>query len=184
MNVIVYGSKVFGQIVRQLVLDAGHQFIGFIDDFNQGPDVLGTWEDVVGRYPPGEFDVVMGIGTNDLPARAAACGRVQQAGFGIPRLVRQSAIVDPRSELSEGDIVMAGVVVGMFARVAANSVLWTGSVICHDSRVGSNTFVGPNATVCGFATVGRNCFLGAGSVVVNHCHVPDGTFVRAGAVYK
>ena len=41
MKALVYGSRLFGQVVRCLVEDWGHEFAGFIDDTHEGDDVPG-----------------------------------------------------------------------------------------------------------------------------------------------
>ena len=54
MDMIIYGSQIFGRLVRELLTATGHRFIGFVDDVHDGDDVIGAWEEVLRRFAPGD----------------------------------------------------------------------------------------------------------------------------------
>lgn len=182
--VLIYGSREFGQVVRGLVEDCGRRFEGFVDDWNSGPQVLGSFVEVTNRYPPEGFEIALAIGYRHLAARWELYQRVKAAGYRVSTLVHPQAYLARSATVLEGAMVMARAVVDMAATVGNLAVIWPGVVINHDSRVGENSFVSPNATVCGHSSVGCSCFVGAAAVVVDHVVVPDGSFIRAGAVYS
>ena len=186
MKVLVYGSKDFGRLVRELVLRCGHEFVGFVDDVNPaGEGVVGDYASALRRYPPADgVGMVVAIGYKHLQARHQAWVRARGDGYTTPALVHATAIVAPGAKIGDGAIVMAGANVDAFSEVGAICVLWPGAIVSHDCRIGDNCFLSPGAVICGFVTTGSHCFIGAGSVIADHRSLPDGAFVKAGAVYK
>ena len=69
MKALVYGSRLFGQVVRCLVEDCGHEFAGFIDDTHEGDDVLGTSRPC-SRSAPSDYVCVNAVGYSIRPRGA------------------------------------------------------------------------------------------------------------------
>jgi sugar O-acyltransferase (sialic acid O-acetyltransferase NeuD family) len=186
MKILVYGSKDFGRVVRELVIHCEHEFLGFVDDVDpDAPGVVGAYSKALIRHPPGDgIGIVMAIGYGHLEARHAIWVRARKDGYEAPSLVHRTAIVASSAKIGEGSILMAGANVDVFSELGELSVLWPGAIVSHDCRVGPNCFLSPGAILCGFVTTGMSCFFGAGSVVVDHRSIPDGAFVKAGMVYK
>jgi sugar O-acyltransferase (sialic acid O-acetyltransferase NeuD family) len=184
MDLLVYGSKDFGRLLRELLQHCGHRFAGFIDDFDAGPDIVGTYAEALAKCPPASHGMVIAIGYQHLEARWQAYERAKRDGYAVPPLRHASAILHPGTSVGDGAIVMAGANVDAFSRVGELAVLWPGALVSHDCEVGRNCFLSPGAILCGFVKTGRNCFVGAGAVIVDHRALPDATFVKAGSVYK
>jgi sugar O-acyltransferase (sialic acid O-acetyltransferase NeuD family) len=182
-KMLVYGSREFGLVVRDLALQCGYAFAGFIDDLNRGEGILGAWSEVARSYTPASHAVAVAVGYRHLHERRALYERVRSEGYTTPALVHPRAYVRDPAAIGEGAFIMAGAVVDVGASVGAFAVVWPGATINHHSRVGGNTFVSPNAAVCGYSSVGEDCFIGAGATIVDHQSVPAGSFVKAGSVY-
>lgn len=179
MNVLVYGSQMFGGVIRSLVEDCGHEFSGFIDDMYTGEHVLGPFASVREKCPPSEYAVVNAVGYANLSARRAVTSRIQEAGYTMPLLVHPRAYISTTSSAGPGTFVMAGALVDSHVTIADNVVIWPGVCVSHDCSIGPNTFLSPNCTVCGDCRVGADCFVGAGAVIVSHALVPDATRIKA-----
>src|SRR5688500_19910727 len=82
MKVLVYGSRLFGQVVRCLVDDCGHEFAGFIDDSYEGEDVLGPFASVRQTCSPSDYVCVNAVGYSDLTARRGVTARIRDAKIG------------------------------------------------------------------------------------------------------
>ena len=185
MKILVYGSKDFGRLVRQLVRSIGHDFVGFIDDFSAGADIIGPYEVARAQHPPApDSAVVIAIGYEHLKGRWAVYERVMGDGYTVPSLVHPAALVHPDARIGDGAIVMADANIDVFTEVGPLTVVWPGAIVSHDCRVGSNNFLSPGAILCGFVTTGTACFIGAGAVVVDKRTLPDGAFIKAAALYK
>lgn len=182
-KILVYGSREFGLVVRDLVGQCGHRFAGFIDDIDRGPEILGTWQEVSRSYDVAGHSVAMAIGYDHLRERRALCQRVHSQGYETPALIHPHAYVRDPAAIGLGAFVMAGAVVDVAARVGALAVIWPGATINHNAVVGANAFISPNAAICGYSVVGDDCFIGAGATIVDHRTVPSGSFVKAGSVY-
>lgn len=183
MGILIYGSRTFGRVIRVLVQECGHEFAGFIDDMNTGPDVVGPFDAAMVAHPPSTCEVVNAIGYRDLAARETVTARIRDAGYQMPHLVHPHAYVGHDSTVGEGTYVMAGALVDCYVTLGAQAVVWPGAAISHDCVIGRNTFLSPNCTICGCCRVGDGCFVGAGAVVVDHVHVPDGTRIKAAGLY-
>jgi sugar O-acyltransferase (sialic acid O-acetyltransferase NeuD family) len=183
VKLLVYGSKDFGRVLRDLLVICGHEFIGYIDDLNSGEEIVGNYTTATKLHPPGTCGIVIAIGYEHLAQRWGIFQRVSADGYFLPPLIHNRAYVRDPSAVGKGAVVMAGATVDVCARLADLVVLWPGATVSHDSVIGENTFISPNATVCGFVTVGRSCFIGAGAVVVDHRSVPDNSFIKAGQVF-
>ena len=184
MNYLIYGSSDFALVLKDFLELHEMRFSGFIDDFRSDAMIVGTFADVVLRYPPSDYEIVLGIGYNNLQGRLEAFKRIKSAGFNAATLIHRNAYVRNPVNIHEGAIVMANVTVDFNAVIGEAAVLWPGVVVNHDCRISKNTFISPSATICGFANIGESCFVGAGSVVSDHVDVPDGTFIKAGSVYR
>lgn len=183
-ELLVYGSREFGRVVKDLAEQCGYRVAGFIDDFHRGDGILGTFAEVAGRCPPARFEVAIAVGYRDLGARWAVRERVVAHGYRLPALVHPRAYVRDPARIGDGSFVMAGAIVDLQASLGPLVVVWPGAVVNHDSRVGENSFLSPHATICGCVTIGRQVFVGAGATIVDHVEVPAGTFVKAGSLYR
>lgn len=179
---LVIGGTAFGRLVRLHAEECGQQFAGFIDDFNAGPDVIGTQEALLARFSPETHQLALAIGYKHLAARLQCFLRWSSHGYRFPVLRHPLARVHASCDVGAGSIVMAGAGADPFSRLGEIVVAWPGSVVSHDSEIGRNTFLCPNATICGFCVIGESSFVGAGSVVVDNTTLPPGSFVKAGSL--
>jgi UDP-N-acetylbacillosamine N-acetyltransferase len=179
MKILIYGSGLFGGVIRCLVEDCGHEFAGFIDDIHAGEDVVGGFEPTRLTHPPSEYACVNAVGYANLAARRGVTARIQNAGYPMPVLLHPRAYVSTTSPIGAGSFVMAGALVDCRVTVADGVVIWPGACVSHDCSIGPNTFLSPNSTICGDCRVGCDCFVGAGAVIVSHAVVPDGSRIKA-----
>lgn len=182
-KIIVYGSKVFGSVIRDLVTQCGYEFVGFIDDFSIGENILGDFDFITKNYPKEEYEIVIAIGYFDLQARWTVYQKVVKYGYETPSLIHPAAYVRNVDKIGKGCIIMAGAIVEINAEIKDFVVILPGAVVNHDSIIGPNTFLSPNSTICGCVNLGHSCFIGAGAVVVDHNNIPDKSFIKAGSVY-
>lgn len=184
-KLLIYGSKEFAEIVRNLSGVCGYTFCGYIDDFHSNAqDVVGDFEHVRREFDPKEYKIAIAIGYDHIKQRNAICRKVKNASYSIPSLIHPTAYVDPSATFGDGLIAMVNCTIDYNVCLGDNVVIWPGAVINHDSVVEDNIFISPNTTICGFCRVGENSFLGATATIVDHNIVPPHTFVKAGAVYS
>ncbi|OGL46802.1 MAG: hypothetical protein A2W05_05365 [Candidatus Schekmanbacteria bacterium RBG_16_38_10] len=182
-KLLIYGSKEYARVVKDLAITCNLEFAGYIDDYSTGPEIVGDYEYVVNNFLPSSYDIVIAIGYNDLNARWSVYRKVLKDGYSVPVIIHPNAYVRDRSKIRQGSIIMAGAIVDVNVELGELCVLWPGVVVNHDSIIGPNTFLSPNCTVCGCVKISGNSFIGAGSVIVDHVIVPPESFVKAGEVF-
>lgn len=182
-NVIIYGSQQFAHYVRDLVEECGHRFVGYIDDFTKGQDVLGTFDEVRRKYNPKDFKIVIAIGYNNLKARWQVYNRVNDVGYEVVSIIHPTAYIHKTAKIGRGAIICAGTIVDYNVSIGDATFIWPGVTVNHDAKIGSNCYLSPQVNICGFATVGHNCFLGASSIVINGSFINDNSFIKAGTIY-
>ncbi len=182
-KLLIYGSQVFAEIVKDLALACDYEVCGLIDDYSTGEEVIGDYEYVRNNFAPESYEIAIAVGYNNLDARWAVYRKVLDDGYNVPTIIHPKAYIRDKSKIGAGCIIMAGAIVDFNAVIGRLCVLWPGAVVNHDSTIGNNTFLSPNATVCGCVEVKGKSFIGAGSVVVDHVTVPEGSFIKAGRVF-
>ena len=55
MKLLIYSSKSFATTVAELARHCGFEIEGYVDDFNRGPGIIGTFDEVCLTYPPARF---------------------------------------------------------------------------------------------------------------------------------
>ena len=178
---LIYGSSEFGRTVKSLARRCGREVAGFVDDFNQGPEILGNFDFASERFPASTHEFVLAVGYRHLRARWTLLGRLLAKGYALPSLIHPRAIIET-SKIGMGSIALAGAIVDESSEIGELCVLWNGANISHDCRIGANSFIAPSATICGFSSIGENCFIGANSTLTERTSIEGGRFVRAGSL--
>lgn len=163
--------------------ECGHNFIGFIDDFNGGTEVLGSFEDVIKKYSPSEYEIAIAIGYNNLAARWDVYEKIINQGYEVVSLIHPRAYVSKSAKIGRGTIISVGSVVDFNVQLGEANFIWPGVIINHDSTIGDNSFFSPGVNICRFVHVGSNCFLGASSIIINGNTIEDNSFIKAGTTY-
>ena len=178
MRLLIYGSSDFAPTVIELVRACGHEPVGMIDDTRQGPEILGSLDEVARSHPSTDYGIALAIGYKNLSGRWKAWLRAREAGYGAPILIHPRAYIADSALLGAGCMVMAGAVVDVRANIGEASVLWPSVCANHDTCIGANCFISPNATLCGHVSIGANSFVGAGAAVADRCVVPPSSFIK------
>ncbi|HSW68661.1 MAG TPA: hypothetical protein VLI69_00705 [Gammaproteobacteria bacterium] len=183
MNILIYGSRDFGQIIKELVICIGHNFMGFIDDFNSGDEIIGSYEKSKEKFLPKDAAIIIGIGYQHLAARWKLYQNILRDGYHIPTLIHPEAYVSNPDAIGQGTIIMARAIIDVKTKIDSLVTIWPGSIVNHDVTIGANTFLSPGSIVCGFSEIGAHSFVGAGAIIADHCIVPPESFVKAGKIY-
>ncbi|OES46067.1 hypothetical protein [Domibacillus iocasae] len=183
-KLLIIGSKDFAQLVKNLAVDAGYEFIGFIDDYNKGNNIVGTTSELNVNFDKQNVQVAIGIGYNNLPARKSVIGKVLDLGFEMPNLIHPNAYIASSVLLGSGNIIMNNASIDHFSKIGDGNVFWPGSIISHDCKMGDNNFISPSATICGFCKISNSNFIGAGVILVDRVTLSSDNYIKAGALVK
>lgn len=179
----VYGSGTFAKLVRDLGVELGHGFKGFLDDFNPDqPEVIGP--SAILSELDFQAKVAIGIGYNSLQKRLECIRSIISKKAALLTLVHPTAYLHPSVQLEDGVVIMARAVIDRGARIGLGTVVWPGTNVSHDVVVEENCFLSPSVTICGFTTVGHSTFVGAGAVIADKRTVPANSFIKANSLFK
>ena len=178
MSLLIYGSKDFALTVAELARHCGYKVAGMVDDYDDGPGILGDLDFVSRTHPPQNHGFVVAIGYSNISARWKAWERIRALGYQAPVLIHPRAYVADSATIGCGSIVMAGAIVDVRADIGELVVIWPGVCVNHDVVVGENTFLSPSSTLCGFVNIGRDSFVGAGTTIADRCEVPASSFLK------
>ncbi len=144
---------------------------------------LVSFDHVVERFPPQDFDLFVAIGYTNLNlARAQKCAEAQAQGYRLATHVSSRASVWPDLEVGQNSMIMEGALVQPFAKISANVVIWTGALISHHVEIADNCFIASGVTVSGGVRIGANCFIGANATIREHLTIGNDCIIGAGAL--
>lgn len=178
---IVVGAGGHGKVVADVLLSAGEDVDGFVDDAKPagtrvlGLPVLGDTDWLLRN--PGR--IALGLGDN--ARRAAVAERLERAGCVLVTAVHAHATVALSADLAGGVVVMARAVVNPAASVGRGAIVNTSAIVEHDCIVGDFAHLSPAAALGGAARVGALAHVGLGAVVLPGVSVGDRAIVGAGA---
>lgn len=181
---IVYGTGDFAMIIYETALRAGMEVAGFTSDADEDPAMSAGLPPFVNRkklfevFPSEQYSIAIGfIGRGLQGLRSERFHEMKSLGYQIPNIVQPGARVE--GSLGEGNLVLAGAVVGPRCAIGDGNILWQNCVLAHDNILGDFCNVGPNASFSGYARAGNHCFIGSNAALNNFIEVGDWAFVGA-----
>src|SRR5438270_288776 len=149
---LVLGTHAFAPEVLDLVSETpGFRVDGFVENLDRTraeDDLEGLplyWIDDVDRFAA-THRAVCALGTTE---RRRIIEEAAARGLGFATVVHPAARVSSRSELGEGTLASARVVVAANARVGRHVILNRGALVGHDTATGDYVTVGPGAKAAG-----------------------------------
>jgi carbonic anhydrase/acetyltransferase-like protein (isoleucine patch superfamily) len=167
--VVVLCAGGHGQDIAAILKSSHQNFVGYLDDHVDGPDILGPCIDV-------EFFDGYLIGHNDSRIREQM-DRAEGAAIAI----HSSAAVDLTLQAFPGVVIGAHTTIGPKTRLGRHSHI-NGNVFITRAQIGDFVTIGPGATICGDVTIGAGCQIGAGSVISNLSTLGPRVTIGAGTV--
>lgn len=184
MGYYIFGAGGHGRVVLDILLAAGEEVLGFLDDnlalageWRYGYPVLGDLRSV---SPAPEHKILVAIGDNY--ARQRVLAEAEELGFRPGIVVHPSAVLCREVELGPNTVVAAGAVVGPGTRLGRNVIVNTGATVDHDVWVGDNVHISPGVNVAGGVEIGNNTHIGIGAVVLPGVKIGPDVVIGAGAV--
>lgn len=166
-------------MVMDVILRAGDEVLGFLDDDAEKKDIWGIPR--LGRLAEWfaftkEALFITAIGSGEVRRRLA-----ETAAVSWHTAIHPSALIGRDVEIGEGSVIMAGAVINSGSRIGRHCIVNTGAVVEHDNRIGDYVHLSPHATLCGTVTVEQMTHIGAGATVKNNLIICEKTVVGAGA---
>jgi sugar O-acyltransferase (sialic acid O-acetyltransferase NeuD family) len=187
-RLIIIGAGGHARSIADIVLEQReYALVGFLDDAY--PDLSSVWDIPV----LGGVDTAAGlrgmaecafvaIGNNRV--REGLVNTMLEAGFELPSIVHERAIISSRATLGRGVSIMAGAVVGTEAILGDGVIVNAGAVVDHHSKVDDFGHLGVGAVMAGGSRLGRGAWMQAGSALGYGVEVPTGKVLPPGEAMK
>ena len=177
-KVIILTRGGTGREVYQLLKEQ-YEVLGFLDDVQQGPDILGTLDRI--EHFSGKAKFCSALGSyRSMTRRRSILERIDPSCF--ITFVAPEAKIYPDSKVGGGVLVFPQSVLSSQAEIGNHCLVYHNAVLSHDARIGPFTIVGNNVCVSGSATIGENGYVGSGSVILEGIRIGRNCIVAAGAV--
>jgi sugar O-acyltransferase (sialic acid O-acetyltransferase NeuD family) len=165
-------------VVHAFVVDAGYRQA---DTFDGLP--LCSFDEVVRRYPPSEYDAFVAISYARINrVRREKYEAMKAAGYRLVSYV--SSRCSYLSEAPPGDncFILENNTIQPFVTIGSNVTLWSGNHIGHDSTIEDHCFISSHVVVSGHVRVGAGSFIGVNATLRNGITLGPETVVGAGAI--
>ena len=181
-RLVIIGAGGHGKVVADIAKNNGYEDIVFIDD-NKALTACGNYP-VIGsieeafRYTDRDFVVAIG----NAKIRQKVQSMLTERGLQIATLIHPNAVIGEHVTISEGSVVMAGVVVNPYTKIGRGCILNTCSSLDHDCIIGDFVHISVGAHVAGTVTIGDRSWIGIGASVSNNMGIVSDCMIGAGAV--
>jgi acetyltransferase EpsM len=96
--------------------------------------------------------------------------------------VHPSAVISKAAKISDGCMILGGVIVNAGAYVGRHTILNTGCTIDHHNNIGCFAHIAPGVHLGGNVKIGEGTLVGIGATVINNINIGKWSVVGAGAV--
>ena len=181
-DVIIIGAGGHAKVIADIVLRAGDNLIGFLDDddVKQGKVIFKKYK-VIGKVPDsykydGKFFVVA-IGDNYIRAKIVD----KYNGLIWYTAIHPSAVIADTAKIGDGTVVMAGAIVNPDTTIGEHCILNTACSIDHDNVVGDYVHLSPGVNLAGTVSIGAYSWICIGASVINNIRIAGDVVLGAGA---
>lgn len=175
----LYGASGHGKVIIEILEKAGQKVEGIFDDNTAISHLLEYGvTPFPGAFDPLKNELILSIGNNSIRKKISL-----QLTANYGKAIHPFTSISDRSQLGQGSVVMAGVVINADATIGEHCIINTNASIDHDCRLGDFVHISPNAALCGNVEVGEGTHIGAGAVIIpgitigKWCHVGAGSVV-------
>ena len=176
-RLVMIGASGHGKVIADIAVRNGYENIVFLDDDEDVRECAGF--PVIGKTCEArniDGDKIVAIGNAKIRER------IQSELENVVTLIHPAAVISRRVEISEGSVVMAGVVINSDAVIGKGCIINTGASVDHDCKIEDFAHISVGAHVAGTCCISRRTWIGAGATVSNNVNICGDCMIGAGAV--
>ena len=190
-DIILLGTGGHAHSVVDSIEQAGkYNIVGFFDTAEmlgkhyRDYKVLDTDDAMKKYYEKGlrnAFITIGFMGHGDIRNRLYK--QLKDAGFTIPNIIDNTAVISKDSKLGDGIFVGKNAIINANAEIGRMCIINTGAIVEHDCMIGAFSHIAVGSVLCGGVTVGEQTLIGANSTVIQgktigkHCVIGAGTII-------
>ena len=188
-SLVIFGAGDIARLAHHyFTTDSPHQVVAFtVDrDYKTEETFLGlplcAADEVVARYPPGEFRMFVALSYSKMNhVRAAKYAEMKRAGYSLETYVssRCTYLAEPPGD---NCFILEDNTIQPFVTIGNNVTLWSGNHIGHDSAIEDHCFIASHVVVSGHVRVGAYSFIGVNATLRNSITIAPETLIGAGAI--
>ena len=103
----------------------------------------------------------------------------KKKGCVFPVILSGNALISPKTQISDGTIVMHQAIINRNVKIGKNCIINSGAIIEHDTIIEDNVHIAPGAIVLGGCHIKKNSFIGSAAVIRQNCIIKPKTIVPA-----
>ena len=176
-RLVIIGASGHGKVIADIAVRNGYENIVFLDDDEDVRECAGF--PVIGKTCEArniDGDKIVAIGNAKIRER------IQSELENVVTLIHPAAVISRRVEISEGSVVMAGVVINSDAVIGKGCIINTGASVDYDCKIEDFAHISVGAHVAGTCCISRRTWIGAGATVSNNVNICGDCMIGAGAV--
>ena len=189
-KIVIFGAgKIADEAYFYLTNDSPHEIVAFTVDreYRSSPEKLGLpvvpFEDVQSKYPPGDFQMFVAVGYQDLNRfRAQKYAEARAKGYELVSYISSHASNIGQVEVGDNCFVLEFVTIQPCAKIGNNVFLWSGNHVGHHARVGDHCYIAGNVVVSGNTKVEPYCFVGVSVTLGHEITIGRESFIGAGSL--
>ncbi|MDA0990816.1 MAG: acetyltransferase [Verrucomicrobia bacterium] len=189
-KVVLFGAgKIAEEVSNYLSYDSPHEVVAFTLDgaYVTGREQWGRpvvpFEEIVERYPPGDFKMFVAVGYQELNQfRARKYAEAKAKGYELISYVCSRAANLGGAPIGDNSLVLEHSVIQTTARVGSNVFVWSGNHIGHHATIQDHCYICGQVVVGGSSVVESYCLLGINSTIGHEVKVGAGSLIGAGAL--
>ena len=189
-KVVIFGAgKIADEAYFYFTNDSAHQIVAFTIDeaYRDRDEKLGCplvpFERIEKEYPPGEFQMFVAVGYQNLNRfRAQKYTEAKQKGYTLVSYVASHASNVGQIEIGDNCFVLEFSVLQPMAKLGNNVFVWSGNHIGHHAIVGDHCYIAGNVVVSGSTRIEPYCFIGVSATLGHEITIGAESFIGAGSL--
>jgi sugar O-acyltransferase (sialic acid O-acetyltransferase NeuD family) len=189
-KVILFGAgKIADVAYFQLTHDSPHEVVAFTVDGEYihqkekwGLPVV-PFDDILNRYPPDDFKMLVAVGYQDLNRfRAGKYAEAKAKGYELISYVSSRAANFSNVAIGDNCLILENAVLQPCTQVGNNVFFWNGNHLGHHARIEDHCYVAGQVVISGTAVIEPFCFLGVNATIGHEVTVGRESFIGAGTL--
>jgi len=186
-KVIVFGEgKIAEEAYHYFTNDSPHEIVAFTADadYISRQELFGLpvvpFEEIGGKYPPGDFAMFVALGYQELnKLRARKYDEAKGKGYTLVSYVNSRACNFGRVDMGDNCLILENTVIQPCSRIGSNVFIWSGNHIGHHATVGDHCYIAGQVVISGSTHIGSHCFIGVNATIGHEVSIGDESFIGA-----
>lgn len=189
-KIVIFGAgKIADVAYFQLTNDSPHEVVAFSVDgeYLTQEQKLGLpvvpFEDVLSKYPPGEYKMFVAVGYQDMNRfRAQKYAEAKEKGYELISYVSSRVANFGDIEIGENTFVLEGAVIQPCTKIGNNVFFWNGNHLGHHASVEDHCYIAGQVMISGATVIEPYCFVGVNATIGHEIRIGAESFIGAGTL--